>query len=195
MAPPAPAVPAPPTARLPVNVLSVTVRVAADRRPKLAMAPPDPLLLRGLPTLPPRAWLPVKVSWLAPGPLIVRSSVMLNSPLALVRVMVPFNPPANLMTSAPGVVLAAVIAARSEPEPLSARLVTVKVLGTVRSSSTSRRGRKERGRGSVRREERGCGPRRPRTEPPLRHWSHEGNSMVVISCEEAVWDRGAGRPQ
>jgi hypothetical protein len=42
------------------------------------------------------------------------------------------------MTSAPGVVLAAVIAARSEPVPLSARLVTVKVLSKVRSSKVSR---------------------------------------------------------
>jgi hypothetical protein len=37
-------------------------------------------------------------------------------------------------------------AARSEPAPVSSRLVTVKVLGTLRSSSNSRSGRKERGR-------------------------------------------------
>src|SRR5207249_120992 len=80
--------------------------------------------------------LPLTVSLFALGPLIVRSSVMLSSPL--VRVMVPFNPPANWTTSAPGVVLAAVIAARSEPGSWSERLVTVKVLGRVRSSRASR---------------------------------------------------------
>jgi hypothetical protein len=77
---------------------------------------------------------PLTVSWLAFRPSIVRSSVTLSSPPALLRVMVPFNPLANWMTSAPGWVLAAVIAARSDPGPLSARLVTVKVLSRVRSS-------------------------------------------------------------
>src|SRR5262245_7339931 len=77
--------------------------------------------------------LPLTARRLAPGPTRDTSSVMLNSPL--VRVIVPRTPDANVMTSAPGLVLAAVIAARSESEPLSARLPTLKVLGTVRSSS------------------------------------------------------------
>src|SRR4029450_7565759 len=44
---------------------------------------------------------------------------------------------AKSTTSAPGLALAAAIAARSEPRPLSARLTTVKVLGTGRASSCS----------------------------------------------------------
>src|SRR5262249_52397438 len=61
---------------------------------------------------------------------------------ALVRLMVPVTPRA--IVSSPGVTLAPRIACRSEPAPLSSRLVTLNVLGTVRSSSTSRRGTKDR---------------------------------------------------
>ena len=66
------------------------------------------------------ASLPLTASRPAPGPSIRRSSVMPNSPL--VRATVPRSPWAKAMTSAPGLALAAVIAARSEPGPLSARL-------------------------------------------------------------------------
>src|SRR5262245_30133770 len=86
--------------------------------------------------------LPDTANWLALAPLIVRASVMLSS---LARGMVPFNPGANWMTSAPGVVFADVIAARSEPGPLSSRFMTVKVLGRARPSSASRAGRGRRG--------------------------------------------------
>src|SRR5262245_14769786 len=81
---------------------------------------------------------PLTVRALAPGPLIVRLSVMSNWPL--VRAMVPVV--AKSIASAPGLALAAATAARSEPAPLSRRLVTVKVLGRQRSprASTPSRG-------------------------------------------------------
>jgi hypothetical protein len=43
------------------NALLVTVRVAPARKPRFAMAPPEPLLLAEDPTLPPRARLAVKM--------------------------------------------------------------------------------------------------------------------------------------
>src|SRR4029453_394450 len=58
--------------------------------------------------------------------------------------------PANLMTSAPGWALASVTAWANDPGPLSARFVTVNVLGTVRSSRTIRRGTKDRRGGRAR---------------------------------------------
>ncbi len=95
------------------------------------------------------ASLPLTASRPAPGPSIRRSSVMLNSPL--VRAMVPSRAAgAKRIRSAPGLVLASRIACRSEPRPLSARLPTVKVLGTMRSSSRSTLNRVGRG---------GCGSR------------------------------------
>src|SRR5207248_2107831 len=83
------------------------------------------------------ALLPLMVRRLAPGPSMVRSSVMLSSPL--VRAMVPVV--AKLIASAPGLALAAATAPRSESGPPSRRLSTVKVLGRQRSSRTSTRGR------------------------------------------------------
>src|SRR5262249_12120975 len=67
--------------------------------------------------------------------------------------------------------------ARSVPGPMSARLVTVNVLGTLRSSSGSRRGTKSRRGGAAPRAE-GEGPGRPPR-------SHEGTALVPTS-------RGAG---
>src|SRR5262245_204362 len=84
------------------------------------------------------ALLPLTVNRPAPGPLTTRSSVISSS--ALVRPMVPCSPGAKLTTSGPGCALALAIAWRSEPAPPSARLVTVKALGTVRSSRASSRG-------------------------------------------------------
>src|SRR5262249_47333119 len=52
---------------------------------------------------------------------------------------------AKLMVSCPGVASARVMASRSEPLPLSARFVTVKVDGTLRSSSGSRDNLQETG--------------------------------------------------
>src|SRR5262245_18173560 len=56
--------------------------------------------------------------------------------------MAPLNPGAKSITSAPGLVLAAMTASSSESGPLSARFKTLKVLGNVRSSSTSNRSAK-----------------------------------------------------
>jgi hypothetical protein len=82
---------------------------------------------------------PLTVRALAPGPLIVTPSVISSWPL--VRAIVPVT--AKSITSAPGLALAAATAARSEPGPVSSRLVTVKVLGSLRSSRMSRHGRNE----------------------------------------------------
>src|SRR5262245_40718684 len=88
--------------------------------------------------------LPLTVKWPAVGPWTVTASVAANSPP--VRAMVPASPGWKSTTSAPGWALAAAIAARSEPAPASARLRTVKVLGRLRSSSASSRGRRPGGR-------------------------------------------------
>ena len=130
-----------PTTTLSDTTASERVRVPAFRMPpprkrpcprvmvKSSMLAAAPLLM--LKTR--LASLPLTASRPAPGPSIRRPSVMPNSPL--VRATVPRSPWAKVMTSAPGLALAAVIAARSEPGPLSARLPTVKVLRTMRSSS------------------------------------------------------------
>ncbi len=68
--------------------------------------------------------LPLTVTFFAPGPPIVTSSVMLST---LPSRIVPFNPGANLIVAAPGLALAASIAARNEPGPPSERFVTVNV--------------------------------------------------------------------
>src|SRR5262245_61964319 len=89
----------------------------------------------------------------------------------LVRVMVPVV--AKSIASAPGLALAASTAARSEPAPLSARLRTVKVLGTVRSSrgSTLRRvGRFRAGDTKRERADRSQDDRRM-AETPWEAWS------------------------
>ena len=58
---------------------------------------------------------------------------------SLFSVMVPCSPGANAMVASPDW-----MPARSEWAPLSFRLVTMKVLSSLRSSITSRRGRTER---------------------------------------------------
>ncbi len=70
-------------------------------------------------------WFPLTVSQKAPGPWIVRLSVINKAPL--VSAMVPCNPGAKLITSGPGRPLASRIACRSDPGPLSARVVTTKL--------------------------------------------------------------------
>src|SRR5262245_41704492 len=74
-------------------------------------------------------------------PWIARLSVMDSSPLE--RAMAPLSPPWKAMVSAPGLALAAVIAARNEPAPASPRLRTLNVLGRLRSSSLSSQGRND----------------------------------------------------
>src|SRR5262249_27943558 len=141
--------PPPLVAELPEKTTSLTVSA-----PKLSMPPPLPA-----PALPPAivrpemdivspasTWktrerlLPLTVSLAAPGPLIARSPVMSNSPP--VRAIVPVSPESKAMVSAPGWALARATAARSEPGPASARVVTWKVEATMRSPSASTFGTK-----------------------------------------------------
>src|SRR5262249_11753654 len=86
---------------------------------------------------------PLTISWSAPGPLIFRSSVMSSSPP--VRAMVPISPSSKTMVSAPAWALAWPTAARSEPSPPSARVVTWNAAGTTRASSDSRPSRARAG--------------------------------------------------
>ena len=83
------------------------------------------------------ASLPLTESVFAPGPSIVTLWLIGNSPL--VSLMVPCSPGANTMVASPER-----MPARSEPAPLSARLVTGKVLSRLLLSSPSRRGRTAR---------------------------------------------------
>src|SRR5262249_43536513 len=143
-------------------------------RPLIARSVALPLAWKTRVVLP-----PLTVTWVAPGPLMVRSFVTVSS---LARVMVPFRPGANLMRSAPAVALAAVIAAAREFGPLGSRFLTVKVLGTVRSSSTSRRGTKGRRGATLRR---GCRAR-PRPERPFSQRTHEVNTIDYVSWGKSV---------
>src|SRR5262249_50713852 len=59
-----------------------------------------------------------------------------------VRAIVPVSLSSKTMVSAPAWALAWATAARSEPAPLSARVVTWNTAGTMRPSSASRPGRK-----------------------------------------------------
>ena len=132
----------------PTTTFSDTTALVRVRVPAFKMPPPrrspcpwvtvrsSMLTAAPLPMLKTRlASEPLTASLFAPGPSIRTLSVIPNSPL--VRATVPRRPWAKVMTSAPGLVLAAVTAARSEPAPLSASVRTVKVLGTVRSSKCS----------------------------------------------------------
>ena len=81
--------------------------------------------------------LPLMASRPGPGPLMSRLLLIASS--SLVRVIFwPLRAGAKTIVSPP---LAALIAARREPDPFSRLLVTVKVLGTARSSRPSSRGR------------------------------------------------------
>src|SRR5215468_6439065 len=136
--------PPPLAAELPEKTTSLTVSA-----PKLSIPPPLPA-----PALPPAivrpemdtvapasTWKtrerlpPLTVSLSAPGPLIFRPSVMSSSPP--VRAMVPVSPSPKTMVSGPAWALAWATAARSEPAPASARVVTWNVDGTMRASSDS----------------------------------------------------------
>src|SRR5262249_41747018 len=149
------------------------------------------MLTVGLPASPKTrlTWLPLTVRLLTPGPLIVRLSVMSSS---LVRAMVPVV--AKLITSAPGLALAAVTAARSaagrEPGPVFRRLVTVKVDGRLRSSIVSKSGRTRQRRRS-RHARRLCraelGERRPN-----RAAKRERNHMGCLLCEHGLLYNGNG---
>src|SRR5438270_131699 len=88
---------------------------------------------------------------------------------------------ANWIVSAPGLALASRIACRSEPVPLSAVFVTVKVEGMQRSSRHASLGRKASGQDGL--------PRRPvglREEWRDALLVQKGNRMTGISAREAV---------
>src|SRR5262245_65970845 len=114
---------------LPGDPITLPSRIVSPAM--VTVAPPLMLKIR-------LCWLPLTASRSAPGPSMVRASVMLNWPL--VRGIVPFSPSAKAVVSAPGWALASRTAWRNEPSPLSARFRTVKVLGKARPSSSSRRG-------------------------------------------------------
>src|SRR5262249_16855304 len=84
--------------------------------------------------------LPLTVSLSAPGPVILTASVMSSSPP--LRAIMPDSPSSKTMASAPAWAVAWATAARSEPAPPSARVVTWNVEGTMRSPSASKFGTK-----------------------------------------------------
>src|SRR5262249_33273842 len=149
--------PMPPWARLPVRAQWSRVSV-----PKLSMPAPwvavpsamvRPVTEAVTPPETPRtrsAWLPLTVSRADPGPVTVRSSVIVICPV--VSLMVPLTPELNAITSAPGFALASRMAWRNDPAPASRRLETVYVLGNARSSNSSSRGTKDLTGVAVRRE-------------------------------------------
>src|SRR5262245_35159833 len=93
------------------------------------------------------------------------------------------------MTSAPGSRLAAKIACRSEPRPLSLRLSTVKVLSKVRSSRTRSHGlneacvvlRRRAGRVDGRSQE-----RIPTVSPPMRATRANGSGLYGSGREQPM---------
>src|SRR5262245_17818177 len=111
------------------------------------------------------------VSWLAPGPWIVRFLVMASSPLVSVIVW-PTRLGEKTMVSP---LWAAAISARRVPAPVSLALVTVSVLGSDRSSSASSCGRKlARCRRDVGVRRRAAGAER------FQFRSQEENNMIVL---------------
>src|SRR5262245_31615865 len=125
---------------------------ALARTGELPLARPSAIVIPAMVTVRPAlmsktrlAWLPLTVSWFAPGPSMSRFLVMANSPPISVMVW-PARLGAKSMVSP---LWAAAISPRSEPSPrapVSRALVTVSVLGTQRFSSASRWGRKVAGR-------------------------------------------------
>ena len=115
------------------------------------------------------ASLPLTASRSAPGPSMVRSSVMLSWPP--VSAMVPSRAAgAKRIRSAPGALLAVVIASRSDPGPLSRKFKTEKVLSRRRSSSASRHSREAGERRRV---------GRRRVEVEVRDLKKVGNLMGI----------------
>src|SRR5579871_4735894 len=116
---------------------------------ELLVARPPAIVRSAMVTLPPlmsktrTAFWPLTVTWLAPGPLMARFELIV---ISLASGMVPCRPAANLIVSAPEAT-----PARKVPGPLSARLVTVNVLGRARCSRVISRGTKDRRGGPARR--------------------------------------------
>src|SRR5262249_17427493 len=90
----------------------------------------------------------------------------------------------------------AVTAARSEPAPLSVVRKTVKVLGRVRSSSTSRQGTKEGRATTARRPTRRprAGSLRKHAQPDVSRCRKEVNYIGSYLTWGAVWVMTAGHP-
>jgi len=127
--------------------------------------------------------LPLTEIRFAPGPSMVTLLLIDNS---LATVMVPCSRLAKSMVSP---LLAAASSARSEPDPLSRRFVTVKTLGKLLSSSASKRGTTER-RGRVG-ETHPTSLRRDRAgEPEVNCRSHDAINMMHTFLEE---NRSAGK--
>src|SRR5262249_31471397 len=145
-----------PWATLALSTTFDNVRLPALRMPAPSVARPAVIVRPARVTVVPElmaktrlAALPLTASWLAPGPSIRRSSVMLSWPP--VSGMVPLTPGAKSMLSGPAFELASRTASRSEssPSPLSTTssvVVRSNVAGTVRSSSVSSRGRQRAAR-------------------------------------------------
>jgi len=124
---------------LPESVESSIVTVAVEAR----IPPPIPLLPSEM--VRPLTWstvpstsmgrhrlLPEIVRFDAPGPSMVRSSVIFG--VLLASVMVPVTE--KLIVSAPAVAFAWLIASRSDPAPESARVVTEKVAAEALGGKT-----------------------------------------------------------
>src|SRR5262245_22746042 len=143
--------------KLPLGAL-LSASPLAIVRPAMVTVPPLTAKTRVVPP-------PLTVRWLAPGPSIVRLEAMA---ISLASGIVPFRPGANRTVSAPEAT-----PARSVPGPLSARLVTVYVLGTVRSSRAVNRGGKGRRQPA-------SGPFRPRLRAADGFRSHEEKNIIGL---------------
>ena len=118
--------PPPDPAPLPLTMLLATVRVPSFIIPLPINTPPFLMVTPEMATMPPvtlktrLALLPLMARLTAPGPAIDNSLLITSSPL--VRTMVPVTLKSIVSPGA-----AEAIACRSEPGPLSSRLVTVRV--------------------------------------------------------------------
>jgi hypothetical protein len=173
--------PPPRPALLPVRVLlsSVSEPSLSMPAPKSATLPPAMVRPEMVTLVPAKVWKtrwalpPLTVIVPAPGSWMVRFLVTASSPL--VRLIVPLRELSKTMVSPED---AAAIWPRSEPSPLSLRLVTVRVLGTERSSRDSRAGRKRDFPEGRRVRARGRG--RPET------------TRGAVRCQNGVMVRGPG---
>src|SRR5262245_8767874 len=90
------------------------------------------------------------------------------------------------MVSAPAWLFASRIACRSDPPPLSARLLTVKMLGTVRSSSISNRPTPPRRLGMGRRRLRGWGYSQRRKDVSIIKRVSQSSDTDVLASARAM---------
>src|SRR5262249_33670499 len=133
------------------------------------------------------ASLPLTASLFAPGPLIVTLLVMSNSPP--VSVIVPCSPLANVMASSPEA-----SPARKEPGPLSLVFRTVKVLGSVRSSSRNSCGRRRGGRWAGRRRGARDSFDKKAANMETSRVDEEATAARNLSATAALWTHGMTTP-